>query len=161
MKNVLFVMFLAFMSQMAIAQAGPGQQGPKQGMEHKRGADSFRKNFYAPEMIMKNQSELNLSEEQRKHIIAASQDAQKNFTEWEWALKAENDKLKTMTATPKVDEAACLAQMEKILALEKQIKIQRMKMLISIKNKLNAEQMKKLDEIKASRGPKGPEKPRK
>ena len=98
---------------------------------------------------MRHQSELKLSDEQRKFIIAAVQEAQNNFTEWKWSLQAEMEKMNALSSGEKVDEAQVLAQLEKVLALEKQIKIQQLKMMISIKNKLTAEQQKKLEELKS------------
>jgi Spy/CpxP family protein refolding chaperone len=99
---------------------------------------------------MRHQSELKLTEDQRKFIIATVQEAQNNFTEWKWSLQSEMEKMGALTAGEKVDEAQVLAQLEKVLALEKQIKIQQLKMMISIKNKLNTEQQKKLTEIKST-----------
>jgi Spy/CpxP family protein refolding chaperone len=158
MKNIttsittaLFALLLTFFSQTLCAQAGPPfgppphHGGPPPG---KAGEDAIRKNFYPPEIVMRHQSDIALTDEQRKFIIAEMQEAQKNFTEWQWSLEAETEKMQKLLANAKVDEAQVLLQLDKVLALEKQIKTQQLKLMIAVKNKLTAEQQKKLDELK-------------
>ncbi len=148
------ILLLLIHTQILIAQGPPPgppphhRGGPPPG---KPGTDAMRKDFYPPEMVMKHQTDIALSDEQRKFIISQMQDAQKNFTEWQWSLEAEMDKMQKLCATSKVDEAQVLAALEKVLAWEKQIKTQQLKLLISVKNKLTPEQLKKLDEFKKDR----------
>ena len=124
-----------------------------------RGVELLSDAFFPPEMVMRHQSDINLSDEQRKFIISQVQDAQKNFTEWQWNLQAEMEKMGKLSASDKVDEAQALAQLEKIFAIEKQIKTQQLKLMISIKNKLTSEQLKKLQTLKEEHKKQGPPKP--
>lgn len=149
-------------SQVLAAQGPPPHHGPPHGAPHagQKGKDPMRKAFFPPEMVMRHQGEIKLSDEQRQYIIKQMQEAQSNFTSWQWNLQSEMEKLAKIVEADQVDESKALAQLEKVLALEKQIKTQQMKLMISIKNKLTAEQRKALQKIKEEHMPKAP-KPRK
>lgn len=144
-------MLFAF-AQPLLSQRPPGP--PPHGKPHPgpppsgSRAEVLGNSFFPPEMVMRHQNDISLSEEQRKFIIAQVQDAQKNFTEWQWNLEAEMEKMNKLTEGEKVEEAQALVQLDKVLALEKQIKTQQLKLMISIKNKLTPEQQKKLQSIK-------------
>jgi len=148
-------MALTFFGQNLLAQGPPFGPPPHHGAASsplgKPGDDAMRKSFYPPEMVMRHQNDIALTDEQRKFIIAEMQEAQKNFTEWQWSLESETEKMQKLLANTKVDEAQVLLQLEKVLALEKQIKTQQVKLMIAVKNKLTAEQQKKLDELKKER----------
>lgn len=104
--------------------------------------------FYPPEMIMRHKAEINLSKEQQDYIIKVTQETESNFTAKKWALHDEMEAMKKLVEAEKVDEAKTYSQLDKIMALEAEIKKNKLGLMIKIKNKLTVEQKKKLDEIK-------------
>jgi Spy/CpxP family protein refolding chaperone len=136
-------------SQMAVAQ-GPPPGPPPHGPAHAgpKGKDPLREAFFPPEMVMRHQGEIKLSDEQRQYIIKEMQEAQNNFTNWQWNLEAEMQKMEELVKADQIDQTKAIAQLEKVLVLEKNIKTQQLKLMINIKNKLTAEQRKQLQKIK-------------
>ncbi len=145
---MLLIAFLAI-SQMALAQVPP-HHGPAHGPPHggPKGKDPLRAAFFPPEMVMRHQGQLKLTEEQRQYIIAQMQEAQSNFTSWQWALQAEMEKMAKLVEADQIDQSKALTQLEKVLELEQKIKTEQLKLMINIKNKLTAEQRKQLQAIK-------------
>jgi Spy/CpxP family protein refolding chaperone len=58
------------------------------------------------------------------------------------------EKLVAQVKQPRVDEQQALAQLEKVLATEREIKRQQVTLLVRIKNKLTPEQQAKLSELR-------------
>jgi len=70
------------------------------------------------------------------------------FTELQWKLQDEMEKLVGLAKQPRVDEQQILAQLEKVLAAEREIKREQVTLLVRIKNKLTPEQQGKLSELR-------------
>lgn len=109
--------------------------------------DPFAGNLFPPELIMQHQQSLGLSEEQKTFLRAELRKVQASFTERQWDLQDEMEKLTTLVKEPRVDEAKTLTQLDKVLALEREIKRLQFAMLIRIRNKLTPEQQARLREI--------------
>lgn len=105
-----------------------------------RGSPSFMMELYPPELIMRNQTDLGLSDAQRSSIMAATRDTRNAVDPIQWELQGEQEKLTALVTAPTVDEAALLAQAETVMELEKQLKKQHLLLLVKIKNVLTPEQ---------------------
>jgi len=110
--------------------------------------DPMGENFFAPELVMQNQQAIGLSEEQRDSLKTELRQAQMKFTEWQWKLQDEMEKLVLLAKQPRVDEQQALAQLEKVLSIEREVKRAQVALLVRIKNKLTPEQQAKLVEIR-------------
>jgi Spy/CpxP family protein refolding chaperone len=121
-----------------------GQQKPE--------PDPFAGSFFAPELVMQNQEAIGLNDEQKTYLKAEIRQAQLKFTEWQWKLQDEMEKLVAMVKQPHVDEQEVLAQLEKVLGMEREIKRAQVTLLTRIKNKLTPEQQARLGEIRKSEG---------
>lgn len=108
--------------------------------------------FFAPELVMQNQEAIGLSEEQKTYLKTEIRQAQLKFTEWQWKLQDEMEKLVTLVKQQHVEEQEALAQLEKVLAMEREIKRAQVTLLVRIKNKLTPEQQAKLLEIRGKQG---------
>ena len=113
------------------------------------GQDPIGQSFFAPELVMQNQEAIGLTEEQKSYLKTEIRQAQMKFTEWQWKLQDEMEKLVSMVKQPHVEEQEALAQLEKVLATEREIKRAQVTLLVRIKNKLSAEQQAKLTEIRS------------
>jgi len=134
--TVCALMFLA-------AGAARGQQ-PDQ--------DPIGQSFFAPELVIQHQEAIGLNEEQKTYLKTEIRQAQSKFTEWQWKLQDEMEKLVSLVRQPRVDEQEALAQLEKVLAIEREIKRAQVTLLMRIKNKLTPEQQAKLSEIRNTAG---------
>jgi Spy/CpxP family protein refolding chaperone len=115
--------------------------------------DPFKDYLFPPELVMQNQQALGLTNEQKVSIQSELLQAQQRFTEMQWKLQDEVERLTQLLKERTVDEAKALAQLEKVLAAEHDIKLTQLKLLIRIKNHLKPEQQARLLEIQSkSRG---------
>jgi Spy/CpxP family protein refolding chaperone len=134
-------------------QGNPGNAGnpPNQPQPHR--PDAFMDSFFQPEAIMHHQRVLNLSEDQRKRLIETIQKAQPQFTELQWQLEAEQATLSSLMRAERADEKQILAQLDKVMRLEADMKRGQLAMLVRLKNELTPEQQMKLREATRPRRP--------
>jgi Spy/CpxP family protein refolding chaperone len=111
--------------------------------------DPIGQSFFAPELVIQHQEAIGLSAEQKDYFKTEIRQAQLKFTELQWKLQDEMEKLIALAKQPHVDEQQALAQLEKVLAAEREIKKEQVTLLVRIKNKLTAEQQGKLSELRS------------
>ena len=110
--------------------------------------DPIGQSFFAPELVIQHQEAIGLNAEQKDYFKAEIRQAQLKFTELQWKLQDEVEKLVSLVKQPRVDEQQALAQLEKVLAAEREIKKEQVTLLVRIKNKLTPEQQGKLAELR-------------
>ena len=96
-----------------------------------------------PEVVMAHQNELGLSESQRQTLRQAVQDAQGRFGDLQWRLSAETERLGTLLREPVIDERQVLELVDRVLALERDLKRAKIAVLVRIRNTLTPEQQQK------------------
>src|SRR5262249_5857251 len=109
--------------------------------------DPLGDSLFPPELVMQNQQAIGLSEEQKNTLKADLRKAQQRFIELQWQLQDETEKLVALIKQDRVDEQQTLAQLDKVLAAERDIKRAQFSLLIQIKNHLTPEQRARLQEI--------------
>jgi Spy/CpxP family protein refolding chaperone len=114
--------------------------------------DPIGQSFFAPELVMQNQEAIGLNEGQKTNLKTEIRQAQLKFTEWQWKLQDEMEKLVSLVKQPHVEEQEALTQLEKVLAIEREIKRAQVTLLVRIKNDLTSEQQAKLTEIRSKSG---------
>jgi Spy/CpxP family protein refolding chaperone len=114
--------------------------------------DPIGQSFFAPELVIQHQEAIGLNEEQKTYFKTEIRQAQLKFTELQWKLQDEMEKLISLVKQPRVEEPEALAQLEKVLAVEREIKRAQVTLLVRIKNKLTPEQQAKLLEIRGKPG---------
>ncbi len=110
--------------------------------------DPIGQSFFAPELVIQHQEAIGLSAEQKDYFKTEIRAAQLKFTELQWKLQDEMEKLVALAKQPRVDEQQVLAQLEKVLAMEREIKREQVTLLVRIKNKLTPDQQAKLSELR-------------
>jgi Spy/CpxP family protein refolding chaperone len=128
--------FLLLLAGAARAQ----QPGP--------GEDPFGRSFYSPELVMQHQEAIGLSEEQKSSLKTEIRQAQVKFTELQWKLQDEAEKLVAIVKQPRIDEQQLLAQLDRVLSAEREVKRAQVTLMARIKNKLSPEQQQKLEELR-------------
>ena len=111
--------------------------------------DPIGQSFFAPELVIQHQEAIGLNAEQKEYFKGEIRQAQLKFTELQWKLQDEVEKLVSLVKQPRVDEQQALAQLEKVLAAEREIKKEQVTLLVRIKNKLTPEQQGKLAELRS------------
>ncbi len=110
--------------------------------------DPIGKYLFPPELVMKYSQDLGLDERQRTAVKENVQKAQAKFLDLQWGLQEESQKMVRLLQARPVDEAAVLAEADKVLALEREIKRTQLSLLIRLKNLLNEPQQAKLMELR-------------
>jgi len=112
--------------------------------------DPMGQNLFAPELVMQHQEAIGLSDEQRTYLKSEIRDAQLKFTEAQFKLQDEMEKMVALVKQPHIEEKDALAQLEKVLAIEREVKRLQVTLLVRIKNKLTPEQQAKLAAIRGN-----------
>ena len=110
--------------------------------------DPIGEALFAPELVMQHQQAIGLTEEQKESFKAELRKAQLRFTELQWQLQDEIEKLVSLVRQEPVSEQQTLAQLDKVLNAEREIKRAQFALLIQIKNRLTPEQRARLTELK-------------
>jgi Spy/CpxP family protein refolding chaperone len=130
MKSIIFILLL--LSPLA------AQQPPE---------DPLRDLMFPPEVVMQHQQAIGLSDEQKNNLKNEVRRAQLKFTELQWTLQDEMERLVSLLKQSKVDEKQAASQLEKVLAAEREIKRAQLMLLIRIKNNLTPSQQAQLREL--------------
>lgn len=110
--------------------------------------DPFQGKLFAPDIILKNQAELDLTKEQFTAIKAAVVEVQSNVAEHEWDLREAYQKVLAALDENPIDEKRVLENVNDALLAENQVKKQQVAMLIRLKNLLNDEQVAYLESVR-------------
>jgi Spy/CpxP family protein refolding chaperone len=110
--------------------------------------DPIGQSFFAPEFVIQHQEAIGLSAEQKDYLKSEIRQAQSRFTEDQWNLQDEMEKMTALVKQSHVDEQQILAQLDKVLAAEREIKREQVTLLVRIKNKLTPEQQAKLQDLR-------------
>jgi Spy/CpxP family protein refolding chaperone len=89
---------------------------------------------------MQHQQAIRLTSEQRTSITKEIRDLQLKVVELQWKMQDEAQKLTELVQGTRVDEAQTLAQVDRVLGIEREIKRVHMGLLVRIKNSLTQEQ---------------------
>lgn len=125
----------AFLVVAAEAQPGPGQ-------------DPLAPHVFAPDLVMRHAAEIGLDEKQRAAIKDAVIKTQSRVLDVQWDVQAEAEKMARLLQASPVDETAVLAQADKVMALEREVKKSHLSLLIRVKNLLTDSQREKLKELR-------------
>jgi Spy/CpxP family protein refolding chaperone len=114
------------------------------------GEDPIAKRVFPPDVVLGHQQEIGLDETQRQSLRSEMHKAQKKFVDFQFELQGETERMLQLLEERPVDESRVLAQADRILALEKEIKKTHLTLLVRVKNLLTREQQAKLSEIRRS-----------
>jgi Spy/CpxP family protein refolding chaperone len=109
--------------------------------------DPLRDVLFPPEVVMQHQQAVGLSDEQKNNLKVEVRQAQLKFTELQWTLQDEMERLAALLKQSKVDEKLAASQLDKVLAAEREIKRAQLMLLIRIKNNLTPAQQTQLREL--------------
>ncbi len=134
----------AILLSFGLALAIPAAVAAQEGVPH---AESVHRHFFLPEVVMRHQRDLQLTEGQRETIKMAVTELQTSVVQLQWELLEANQQLIDLVKGQTVDERATLQQLEQVLQIEGQVKRRQLRLLIQIKNTLTIEQQETMDEL--------------
>jgi len=140
MKRLLGICLGVLVATGALADATPPPDDP------------FAAYLFPPDRVMSHSLELGLDDAQKAAIKGEVQKVQNRFTDLQFELQGESEKMVRLLQEKPVDEAKVLAEVDRILALEKDIKKTQISLLVRIKNILTPAQQAKLSEIQKAGG---------
>ena len=149
MKRALSVIVvLALLAATGVqSQQPPGGPGGPGSPPHPD--DPLSRYLFPPELVMQQQQAIGLKPEQRTAITRAIKDFQGKVLDLQWQMQEETGRFGELLDKPLVDQAAALAQIDKVLAVEREVKRAHIGLLIQIKNQLTAEQQARLAQVRA------------
>jgi Spy/CpxP family protein refolding chaperone len=104
--------------------------------------------LFPPDLVMARQNAIGLSEAQKTYLNAEMQNAQSRFTQMQWQLQEAMEGLVGLLKQPKADETQVIAQLDKVLNSEREIKHAQISLMVRIKNNLTVEQQHRLQALK-------------
>ena len=113
--------------------------------------DSIARLLFQPELIMKFSNQLNLDEQQEAVLKTELKNAQGSIFDLKWQLNEEKEKLAAILQTTPIDVDQMLAQSDKVMQLEQQVKRVHLILLARLKNMLSEQQIQTLRELRKER----------
>jgi Spy/CpxP family protein refolding chaperone len=110
--------------------------------------DPLGETMFPPDLIMSHARELGLTDEQKAFMRGEIQKTTLRFNELQWQLQDAVEALIETMKSNSVNEQQALAQLDKVLDVEREIKHLHISMGIRIKNKLTPEQQAKLQAMR-------------
>ena len=107
--------------------------------------------LFGPELVLKHQSKLKLSEKQRDAIGAELKRVQAQAAESDWTLMSEASELQELVDKHPVDSKAVMTSVDRIFTAENRKKRLYVEMLVNIKNLLTDEQVAYLKSVSDQR----------
>ena len=114
---------------------------------HPPNPDPLANLMFPPDMIMSHMRELGLTDEQKAFMRAEIQKTTASFQELQWKLQDQMDVLHDTMKSTSVNEQQALAQLDKVLEIEREIKRLHIGMAVRLKNRLTPEQQDQLHKI--------------
>jgi Spy/CpxP family protein refolding chaperone len=143
MKLIAALVLFATFCTASAAEPGPNPGDPLAGA------------FFPPEAIMGAGEQLGLTQEQKEAIHARMEKTQAGSDELRQRLEREAGALAKLVNQPRVDEPALMAQLDKVLDAERELKHLHVGLLAALKNILTPEQQAKLHEMHKGGGAPG------
>ncbi|MEM9255815.1 MAG: hypothetical protein AAGA91_10215 [Pseudomonadota bacterium] len=146
--NAILVATLCIGSAYAQAQTDPLGAG-------KNTRQVIAMGLYPPDIIMRHQQQLDITDAQRREILQAVKAFQSEVAELQWNLQNEQQLMRQSLSGYEIDAARVVPEIEQVLAMESEFKLAHFRLLITIKNALTEEQIdtinKRIEQRKAQR----------
>jgi len=112
--------------------------------------------MFPPDMIMAHARQLNLTDEQRTFMRSEIQKTTASFQDLQWKLQDQMELLQETMKSTSVNEQQALAQLDKVLDIEREIKRLHIGLAVRLKNRLTPEQQEQLHKMRMEHHPEMP-----
>ena len=159
MKTIIATVFaVAFLFATVVTAQEPGQPGHPPNAPaadnlpnrppHPPNPDPLAHLMFPPDMIMNHARQLNLTEEQKAFMRTEIQKTTASFQDLQWKLQDQMELLQETMKSTSVNEQQALAQLDKVLDLEREIKRLHIGLAVRLKNRLTPEQQDQLHKMR-------------
>jgi Spy/CpxP family protein refolding chaperone len=131
---------------VAFLCAGPALSEPSPG------DDPLARFLFPPDKVLGHAQEIGLDEAQRQSIRGELQKAQARFLDFQFEMQPETEKMVRLLQEKPADEAKVLAQADRVMSLEREVKKTQLTLLIRIRNLLTPAQQAKMSELQKAEG---------
>lgn len=114
-----------------------------------RTRDPISAQILPPDLILKHQKAIGLTDAQRRAITAEVKIVQGRLVDLQWDLKTAVDRLVELMEPARVEEAAAVTQLDRVLAIEREIKQAQLVASVRLKNQLTPEQQRQLKALRS------------
>ena len=154
-----FFLVIATVVMAQQPQPRPGQPGPPgdmraPNMPNPPNPDPLGDVMFPPDFILGHARQLQLTDEQKSYMRGEVQKTMASFTELQWKLQDETEQLHEALKGSSVNEQQALAQLNKVLDIEREIKRLQIGLGVRLKNRLTPEQQSQLQRMRM--GPMAP-----
>ncbi len=112
--------------------------------------DPIAEHVLPPELIMQHQKAIGLAESQKSAVIGEIKRTQGRIIDVQWDLQRALERMVELLRQDKVDEPQVIAQLDNVLAVEREIKRAHIGLAVRLKNILTPEQQRALRELRAN-----------
>jgi Spy/CpxP family protein refolding chaperone len=112
--------------------------------------DPIVEQILPPELILQHEKTIGLSESQISAVVGEAKRTQSQLVDAQWELQREVGRLEALLSRDKLDEQQVLAQLDKLLAVERAIKRAHLALAVRLKNILTPEQQRALRGLRAN-----------
>jgi Spy/CpxP family protein refolding chaperone len=105
--------------------------------------------MFPPDLIMSHTRQLGLTVDQKAFMRAEIQRTAVTFHELQWKLQDQMELLQETMKATSVNEQQALAQLDKVLEIEREIKRLHIGLAVRLKNRLTPEQQEQLHKMRA------------
>jgi Spy/CpxP family protein refolding chaperone len=137
-KKQIFSWIGALVLMSSISLSALSQQSTEQ--------DPFNGRLFAPNIVLENQNDLELTDSQLQQIRELVISTQTTVTEHQWDMREAYREVMTELDQTTIDEAAVAERIQLVLETENKVKLAQMSMLIRLRNLLTEEQVALLRE---------------
>ena len=120
---------------------------PRPGVECGPGppsGDPLARYLFPPELVMANQQAINFTDRQRASLQQAMKDTEGKMVDLQFRMMGEVENLQRLIQPASVDESKVLEQVDRVLAVEREVKRAQLGLMLRIKNILTAQQQTQL-----------------
>jgi Spy/CpxP family protein refolding chaperone len=147
MKKRIALLILVMAATTLLGVALVSAQQPQPPQQPPPPMDPLGDVMFPPELIMGHTRDLGITDEQKTFMRAEIQKSTAHFNELQWQVQDAMEALHALMKANPVNEQQALAQLDKVLDTEREIKRLHFGLAIAIKNKLTPEQQAKLHEL--------------
>ena len=164
MKITIAIVFAAALLFVPVVTAQETPQPPQS--PNARGADTIPNHphppgppdplahlMFPPDMLMGHARQLNLTDEQKAYMRAEIQKTTTIYQELQWKLQDQSELLHETMKSTSVNEQQALAQLDKVLEIEREIKRLHIGLAVRLKNRLTPEQQEQLHKMRMDHHP--------
>jgi len=147
-KIIALILMTVAVGLLAVGMASAQQPEPDQPQQPRMPPppppDMLNNSVFPPDVIMEHQREIGLTDQQKAFMRGEINKTSTVFNDLQWQLQDAMEALRDTMKTDQVNEQLALAQLDKVLDAEREIKKLHMALAIRIKNNLTADQVQKL-----------------